>query len=164
MADKRVAPVSKTSVARRPGQLFDPWHAFGGRFDSLFDDFLGGRRLPSLIREDAYLAPSVEVSETDEELTFQVELPGISKDDVDVSITEDMLVISGEKKQESEKEDKDYHVSERVYGSFRRSFGLPADVDSDKAEAKSDNGVLTIVIPKVAEAKPKSKKVKIKAS
>lgn len=164
MTDKNVVPVETREVAYRPGRLFDPWNAFGGRIDSVLDDFFSARRSPALVREDAFLAPRVEVSETDEALTFQVELPGIPKDEVDVTIADDVLIISGEKRQEEERTEKDYHLTERVYGSFRRSFGLPPNVNTDKAEAKTDNGVLTISIPKVAAAKPKSKKVKIKTS
>ncbi len=163
MADKNVAPAAKSVVERRPSLLFDPLRGFPRRFDSLFDELWGGRR-PSLAQDNGFLAPNVEISESDDELQFVVELPGIDKDDVDVSITDDVLVICGEKKQEEEKEERDYHLSERIYGSFRRSFALPQNANADKADAKTVNGVLTIKIPKVAAAKPAQKKIKIKAS
>jgi HSP20 family protein len=86
----------------------------------------------------------------------------VKKEDVDVSLTDDMITIRGERKKEEKVERKDYYRVERAYGSFTRSFRLPADVQADKAEAKFDQGILEIRIPKMEEAKSKTKKVPIK--
>jgi HSP20 family protein len=91
----------------------------------------------------------------------KAELPGMKKEDIDVSLTEDTITISGEKKKEEKIEKKDYYSLERSYGSFKRSFSLPAEVQTEKASAKFKDGVLEIRIPKTEEAKKKEKKVLI---
>ncbi len=104
--------------------------------------------------------PSVDIAEGKEEYTVHVELPGIDKKDVKVSVQDNVLTIRGEKKQESEARDKNYHRVERSYGSFARSFRLPTLVKADKIEAAYKDGVLTITLPKAEEAKAKEIEVK----
>ena len=93
-----------------------------------------------------------------------LELPGMEAKDVDVSVTGDMLVLKGEKRQEKEEKDKNYHFSERAYGSFQRAFELPTSVDRGKITADFSKGVLTITLPKTAEAQQPTKKISVKAS
>lgn len=107
-------------------------------------------------------APQVDVSETDKSYEISAELPGMAEKDINVELKDDVLTLSGEKKEESEKEEKDYHVSERRYGSFRRSFQLPSFVDQNKVSADFKNGVLKIAIPKSAAAEKKSRKIDVK--
>jgi HSP20 family protein len=108
-------------------------------------------------------APHVDVSETDKNYEISAELPGLHEKDIKVELKDDVLTLSGEKKEESEKEEKDYHVSERRFGSFRRSFRLPSGVNQDKVSADFRNGVLKIAMPKSATAINKSRKIDVKS-
>jgi HSP20 family protein len=90
-----------------------------------------------------------------------MELPGVNKDEVKITLESNILTIRGEKKQEKETKKENYHRIERSYGSFERSFTLPTSVKSDKIDAAYNNGVLQITLPKVEEAKPKQIEVKV---
>ena len=105
---------------------------------------------------------SVDVAEHDNEYVVKVELPGVSKDDVNITLQDNVLTIRGEKKEEKETKESCYHRVERSYGSFQRSFRLPTTVKSDKVDASYKDGILTISLPKVEEAKPKQIEVKVK--
>ena len=107
----------------------------------LFDEFFG--RFPS--RLDVFetgWTPSVDIRETKDDIIVEAELPGIKQDDVSVSITDNVLTIKGEKKQEKEVKEEQYHRIERSYGAFQRSFTLPTVVQADKARATFKDGVL----------------------
>jgi HSP20 family protein len=99
--------------------------------------------------------PSVDVSETEKNVIVKAELPGMDPKDVDLSIEKGTLVIRGEKKQESEEKNENYHRVERSYGSFHRSIPLPCKCDADKVKAKYKNGVLTVTLPKDKDAQPR---------
>jgi HSP20 family protein len=103
--------------------------------------------------------PSIDVSESENDFVVKAEIPGVDPKDVEISVDNNNLIISGEKKQEQEEKERNYYRLERSYGSFRRSFALPADVDVDKIKASSRDGVISVVIPKSGEKK--SKKVSI---
>lgn len=105
--------------------------------------------------------PNMDVQEDKDRFTISMELPGLSKDDVSLTVREGMLTIEGERKQEDEKEGVNYHRVERRYGKFLRSFQLPVRVQEDKIEAVFKEGVLTVQIPKAEEVKPKQIAVKI---
>ncbi len=100
-------------------------------------------------------SPSVDVAETKDEIVVKAEIPGVSKDDIDLTIENNRLMISGEKRQEEHEEGKNYYRTERSYGSFRRIFNLPAQADAEKVSASYDDGVLTVKIPKSEVAKGK---------
>jgi HSP20 family protein len=106
--------------------------------------------------------PVVDVRESEDVLTMQAELPGVTLDDVDVSVENGVLTISGEKKQEVREgqEGSDYHLVERRYGRFERRFALPRSVDAEKVSASYENGILTITLPKAEKAKPRRIQVK----
>jgi HSP20 family protein len=104
--------------------------------------------------------PSVDISEGKDEFVVKVELPGVSRNDVKITLQENVLTISGEKKHESESRDRNYHRVERSYGSFSRSFRMPSLVKGDKIDAHYKDGILTINLPKAEEAK--SKEIEIK--
>jgi HSP20 family protein len=131
------------------------WNDVFGRFDRLFDANNGGRF-------SLAWSPATDVREDEEGLRVVVELPGINSEDVKVAIENGVLSISGEKHHESKEEDDDgnYHLVERRYGSFERSFRLPRSVDSDKVNAKFENGLLTIEIPKSEKAKKREIAIK----
>ena len=99
--------------------------------------------------------PAVSVSETKDELLLTAELPGLSEDDLSIELENNVLTVSGEKSEEHKEDDEErhFHVVERSYGSFTRSFTLPRTVDGSNIVATFDSGVLTVMLPKVAEAK-----------
>lgn len=120
----------------------------------LFDDFFG-RPVTKQEWTEGVWAPSVDVSESKDDVIIKAEIPGMSKDDVKVSVRDNVLILSGEKKQEREEKDANYHRIERSYGSFSRSFALPTSVKPDKVKASYKDGVLKITLPKSEEVKPK---------
>ena len=164
--------VKKAPTARTA--LPDVWQSFRGEMDRLFDRFGGGFGFPSLRRmfdiEPAwrnsftFSTPAIDMSEDDKAYKISAELPGIDPKDIDVSVSGDMLVLKGEKRQEKEEKDKNYHFSERSYGSFQRAFELPASVDRNKVAADFSKGVLTISLPKTVEAQKPAKKIEVKSS
>ncbi len=106
-------------------------------------------------------SPSVDVYEEGKDIVVKADLPGVNKSDITIDISDNMLTISGEKRQEEKVEKKDYYRFESTYGKFSRSFELPGGMDMEKAKAHLDNGVLEIRIPKSAEAVRKSKTIAI---
>ena len=106
--------------------------------------------------------PSIDVFESDGEIVVRAEIPGVNVEDVDISIADNHLIISGEKRQESEGEDQNYCSVERSYGSFRRSLALPPGADVDNIKASSKDGILSILIPKSDDRK--SRKIEIEAN
>lgn len=124
--------------------LFDPFKEFGHTVSSFF-------------------APSVDASNGKDVYEINIELPGVDEEDIDISVQENVISIKGEKKFEQEKKEKDYYFSERRYGSFQRSFRLPADVQTDKIDAHFEKGVLTITMPKLAELPSANQKIQIRS-
>ena len=100
-------------------------------------------------------SPVVDVSETSDEVVVKAEMPGMSKDDIDISVEDSQLILSGEKRQEQEEKDASYYRVERSYGSFRRIFTLPARVDVAAVKASYQDGILTVRVPKAEAAKAK---------
>lgn len=100
-------------------------------------------------------APVVDIRETGEKYVIKAELPGLKKEDISIDIGDNTLTIKGERKFENEESRKDYIRIERSYGSFARSFALPANVDAKNIKAKYNNGILELSLPKKEEAKPK---------
>ena len=153
----------QTGITRR--EQFAPWSGspftfmrwFGEEMDRLFEDFGfgGGFFTPSLGRELSRLgetspsswSPQVEVIERGGQLIVRADLPGLTKDDINVDINDDALVIRGERKQEREENEEGYYRSERSYGSFYRSIPLPEGVKAENANATFRNGVLEITMP-----------------
>jgi HSP20 family protein len=161
--------VKKSVPARRP----DLWQSFHDEMDRLFDRFGGGFGMPTLRRFfDAapnwtyessfnFPTPAVDVTEDDKAYKITAELPGLEEKDVNVTVTGGMLTIKGEKSYEKDEKNKNRHVSERAYGSFERSFALPDGVDTDKVAADMAKGVLTVMLPKTAQA-AKQQKIEVK--
>lgn len=136
---------------------------FRREMDRLFDDFF---RAPTTFRPGAWFGGDVrvDVSETDQEYEVKAELPGVEEKDVDVSLANNVLTIRGEKKSEREEKRKDYYLSERSFGSFRRDIPLGTDVDEDEVEARFDKGVLTIRLPKSPQAQAMARRIEVKGS
>jgi HSP20 family protein len=132
------------------------WDGFdvSREFDRLLGTAFGA---PSL----SAWSPAVDVRETTDEFVVTAELPGMTKDDVELTIENGVLSLSGEKKEEREEGDEGAgrHIYERRYGSFQRNFSLPRGVAADQVDAKFKDGVLTVTLPKVAAAKPRQIKI-----
>ena len=127
------------------------WSEFDTSVRRLVDEFVEGfeTRFPRALA----WAPVVEFTESENELILTAEVPGMTREDIEVELVEDVLAIRGEKKEEREEKKPQYHLWERSYGKFQRSFTLPRPVDPAKITAEVKNGVLTIRLPKTAEAK-----------
>jgi HSP20 family protein len=110
----------------------------------------------------SHFVPAVDVHEDENQYTVKADLPGISKDGLDVSITDNVLTIRGERKEQYEKKEKGYWHSERWTGTFLRSLELPAEVDASKVKASFKDGVLELSIPKPEQVKPKQVKIEVK--
>jgi HSP20 family protein len=142
-----------------------PWRPFGEltslrrEMDRLWDSFFGERPFPRIWERE--WAPSLDVSETKNTFVVKAEVPGIDAKDVDISLSGDVLTIKGEKKQEREDKEEDYHLVERSYGGFSRSVRLPAEVESGKIKASYENGILKVILPKSEKAKAKEVKIKV---
>ncbi len=143
-----------TLVRWQPRTLF----GFHSDFDRLFEGFWNGRRNGD--SEPVAWRPAMDVSETENEVVVQVDLPGLSRDEIKVNVDKNVLSVHGEKRHESKDEDKRVYRTERTYGSFKRSFTLPSAVDAEKISAAYKDGVLTLTLPKAEEAKPKEIEIK----
>jgi len=139
----------------------NPFGFLQREIDRLFEDFTRGSEVAG--QAQVTLVPSMDVTETDNEIVISAEMPGLKRDDVQITIDDGILTIRGEKRVEREEgseQDKNYHVSERSYGVFVRALQLPAGVDPSKVAATMSNGVLRISIPKPANSQPKKIEVK----
>jgi len=175
MAEAATKLVVKNEEKKPPATTeFHPFANLRRKIDRLFDDFEWGPwRLPTprslFIGEPLWRgdmgwskAPAVDVTDTEKTYEVTAELPGMDEKNVEVKFANGVLTIKGEKKEEKEEKQKDYHLSERRYGSFQRSFTVPDGVDADKIEATFKNGVLTVSLPKTLEAQKKEKQIAIK--
>jgi HSP20 family protein len=127
--------------------------SFRREMDRMFDNFFG--RGADVAEPSLTWYPSVDIKETKDDFVLMAEVPGMSKDDIKINISENTLTIKGEKKEEKKEEDQNYHRVERRYGSFQRSFTLPTQIQESKVKAAYKDGVLTITMPKKEEVKPK---------
>jgi HSP20 family protein len=105
--------------------------------------------------------PETDVSETPEHLILRLEVPGLTRDQIKISVENNVLTVRGEKQQESTSEEENFYRTERSYGSFERSFSLPAHADADHVQATLDNGVLTIKLPRREEARPREVQIEV---
>jgi HSP20 family protein len=114
-----------------------------------------------LLAQPVGFLPATDITETNDLLTLSIELPGLEKKDLDIDVSDGVLTVRGEKLEEKKEEDKKYHLIERTFGSFQRSFTLPRTIEADKISAEFDKGVLKVLLPKTADAKVKGRKVDI---
>lgn len=139
---------------------FDPVRSFEAVSKRMGD--IAGEVEKGFSFEFGSFAPRVDIVEDDNKIYFQVELPGLGKEDVKLKINdEDVLVISGEKKKAEESDDKNCIRNERSFGEFSRSFQLPEDIDRESIDAKFENGILDISIAKKEPEKPEEVEIKI---
>lgn len=132
---------------------FEPMARVNDIFREFFSDF------PSL-KEDKVLSPAFDIKETDEAYILKGELPGVKVDDINIDVDNDVLTISGEKKEDSKEEGKGYWKVERSYGTFRRRFSLTSVMDSENIDASFKDGVLTLTLPKLKKSNSKSVEIK----
>ena len=143
-----------------------PWKPFRElervrrEMDRLWDSFFD-ERLTRRGEEVREWLPSVDVAETDKDIVVKAEIPGIDPNDIDISLANDLLTIKGEKKQEKEEKEENYHLVERSYGVFTRSVRLPGQVQNDRISASYKDGILKVTLPKSEETKKKEIKIKV---
>ncbi|MBI4517871.1 MAG: Hsp20/alpha crystallin family protein [Deltaproteobacteria bacterium] len=160
------------SVAVTPVRVLPPAAPVESEFDRIFDRMLDDFRhfsFPSLLGPERWWpsralrmqVPAVDVYEDKDAVVVKADLPGMSKDEIEVSLTGSALTLKGEKRKAEEIKDHDYYRSERSYGAFSRTLALPADIKSDQVTASFKDGVLEIRLPKTEEAKKKQIKVAV---
>lgn len=170
--------VKKTVPTARTPTVPDAWQALRTEMDRLFDRFGlgigGGFGLPSMGRMfdlptfprlvGVPAAPAMDIVEDEAGYTMTAELPGMTEKDIEVALRGNVLTLKGEKKQESERDEADVHLSERSYGAFTRSFTLPEGVEGGAIAASFANGVLTLKLPKAKLVEPEAKTIEVKAA
>ena len=144
-----------TLVKFKPTREFDNIH---NTIQQYFDDFSS---MKSSFNTESF-SPKIDISEKGNQLIIDAEIPGVKKEDLKITLQDNILTIEGEKKNVSEESDEKYYRTERSYGSFKKSFTLPEDVDSEKVDAKFNNGVLSISLNKLEEKKPVEKVIEVK--
>jgi HSP20 family protein len=138
--------------------------AFQREINRLFEDFWRDVDLPMFRRAErggGFITPKVDVSEDDKEIVVLAELPGLDEKDVEVTMSDNALIIKGEKKAEREERERGYTYRERSYGAFQRAIPLDVDVLADQVAATFKNGVLTITLPKSPDAQRNFKRIAI---
>ena len=154
-------------------QMWRPFENLRREVDRLFEDFsMSPFRLP--FRRPAFdiepfwapeswvTVPAVDFVERDDLFEMTADLPGLDEKNIEVKVANGVLTVKGEKTEEKEEKERDFHLRERRFGSFERSFRIPETVDSDKIEAAFKKGVLTVTLPKTAEAQKPVKKIEVK--
>jgi HSP20 family protein len=137
----------------------DLWH-LRDEMDKIFNQFTT-RTFDSEETPEVDWSPRVDITENENSYVVKAELAGLSKDDVKITMKEDVLTIRGEKKSETKSENENVHLLERRYGRFVRAFRLPSSVNSKKIDATFKDGILTLSLPKAEEAKPKEIEIKM---
>jgi HSP20 family protein len=173
---------SQQSMPARRGETrpapMDPFQAMRREMDRMFDRFFGGGFGMPLSRRMfemepswqgggegfGFSAPAIDFAEDEHAYHLTAELPGLSEKDINLSLSDDMLTISGEKREERQENEKDknFHYSERRFGSFRRMIQLPQHIDRDKIEANFKNGVLRVTVPKAQDVRQRQRKIVVK--
>jgi HSP20 family protein len=171
----------KVPASAPVGRLEGVWQPLGAlreEMDRVFDNFwrgfgFGAGRVPRRAGAEPQPfwrfetgfgvgVPAMDVVEAEKEYRIKAELPGMTAKEVELTVSDDVLTIKGEKRQEKEEKGENYYLSERRFGTFLRSFQLPSGVDRQRIEAKFDKGVLTVTLPKTEEAAARQKKIEVK--
>ena len=155
MASRSLAPTSRSRRTPAAPSLLDPFRLM----DSLLSDVVGtrgGDRGGNLLAQ-----PRMNIEDTGNEIRVTAELPGVSENDVEITLDDDTLIIAGEKRDEREEDDRNARLVERVFGSFRRVIQPPFAPDPDQVEARFRDGILTISIPKNAEQQNRQRQIQV---
>ncbi|NIS75450.1 MAG: Hsp20 family protein [Deltaproteobacteria bacterium] len=137
---------------------FDPFRELGviqDRMNRLFEESFPKTRGGENVFSKGVWLPPVDIYETEAQVVVTAELAGVDKDNVSIEVKDGVLTIKGERKYQKEVDEEYFHLMEREYGSFKRSFSLPAKIDREKVSASFNGGVLEIILPKKEEVKPK---------
>jgi HSP20 family protein len=166
MEFKSLLPFGRSTGLSRATAYTDPFTSLRREMDRMFDDFTRGWAVPATFGTRGMLSPKVNVAETDKGLEVTADLPGIDQKDIEINLADGILTLKAEHKAEKEEKDekKHYHLAERSFGTFMRSFELPFEADTDKVEASFEKGVLKISVPRSAAAEKQVKKIPIKGS
>jgi HSP20 family protein len=155
-------PTQELSFWNREFPSFRGLQSLQNDMNRIFDDYFRGDNLVN----DSFFSrdwnPAVDIVENNDNYILKAELPGMNKDDVKITLENNLLTIRGEKKNEYAKKEGNYHRVERSYGSFERTFTIPGSIKSNDIDAQYNNGILTLTLPKAEEAKPKMIDVKVK--
>ena len=153
----------KKNVPVRREEWISPFYSLQKEINRIFDNFF------SEITSDRFFGdsggifiPSVDIKEKEKEIIVTAELPGMDADDIEINISDDVLTLRGEKKEDKEEKDSSFYRRECFYGSFHRDIPLPVEIDPDKVEADFKRGVLKIRLPKKPESERKAKKIQVK--
>lgn len=171
MAEQQKGVMRSEGGERQPARMANPLFDLRNEIDTLFDRFFSGSLLGpfgSAVREAQPLRqrfggvmPKVDVSESEREIHIVAELPGLKQEDVELNLEDDVLTLRGQTSDSREEKDKQYHLTERSYGRFERSFRLPETVDRERISANFGNGLLTITLPKSSKAQQSTKRIEI---
>lgn len=149
-------------IPRRNRRQAAPLQRAGFPFDRVFEEFWGGPAIASATC--AGFTPRIDVKETEQEYVVTAELPGLDIEDVEISLAEDVLTLRGEKRAEHTDEGEGYKHVETVAGTFERRLALPAEVDAEAVSATAKNGVVTITLPKRADAQPQVRTIPVSSA
>jgi len=160
MANRPVVPYAGSRL--RP---YDPMMQFHSEIDRLFDDMFSGALAPVVSSVGSGISvPRVDVREDANEVLISADLPGVRPADVDVRVDGDVLTISGECRREGERDESGYHVMERSRGTFRRSLRLPFVPNADELRAESNNGVLSVHVPRHEQERQRNRRIEVKGT
>ncbi|HEY5653587.1 MAG TPA: Hsp20/alpha crystallin family protein [Pontiella sp.] len=154
----KLIPWKKRDLQLEPQWDEHPFDMLHREVNALFNNFF---QSPELLSKPFGSASGFEVSETDEKIRVKAELPGLEEKDIQISVQENVLTIRGEHREEKKENKRKVHVSKMHYGSYSRTFPLPAEVDASNAKARLKHGVLTLDLPKTEQAKARSKRIPV---
>lgn len=165
MAKDQLPATRRRNGLPQRGAEDDPFFAIQREMNRMFDDFFRGDELAPFggERELRTFSPAIDAHESEKVVTVRAELPGLDEKDVEVTLGDGTLAISGEKMEEKEERGEQYRQREMSYGAFNRVTRLPDGIDTEKVDARFKNGVLTVTLPWLKDAGTKSKKIPIKA-
>lgn len=156
-------------------QRWDPFFDLRAQMDRVFDSFMsafqpfstmrpmgmGEFMRPMMMGMGTEMSPRVDITESEDSLVVTADLPGLDERDIDVTVANGILSLKGEKRSERDERKQNYHLMERSYGTFQRSFRLPDTVDAEKIDARFDKGVLTITVPKTEAGKAQVRRIQV---
>jgi HSP20 family protein len=171
MAEQQKGVTRTDTGQRQPARMANPLFDLRHEIDSLFDRFFSGSLfgpfgggIPDaqpLRQRFGGMMPKVDVSETDREIQIVAELPGLKQEDVELILDDDLLTMQGQASESREQRERQFHLTERSYGRFERSFRLPETVERERITAKFENGLLTVTLPKTERAQQPTKRIEI---
>lgn len=140
--------------------IWRPFQELRKEVDRLFQEFFGKSYFPERW-EGIEWVPSIDVSETEDEIIVKADIPGVKPEDIEINLVDNVLTIKGEKKREKEEKKENFYRVERYCGTFMRSIQIPSEVDVEKIKAQYKDGVLKVTLPKKPESKGKTIKIEL---